>query len=316
MTKKTRSFICGIKSTKLSSKEISFLKKYRPWGIILFSRNIKSIKQTQNLTKKIRTLFNNKNYPILIDEEGGRVSRLSKFIDSSIFTGEYFGKLYQKNRKHFKIYYHVYIKQICYLLALLGININTVPVLDVRRNKHHKVISDRSYSSKPKLVSLIGDYCISIFHQNRIGTILKHIPGHGLSKVDSHKKLPKISRSTNYLKKADFVPFKNKQSIFAMTAHIMFKKQDPFYCVTHSKKMIQIIRKTIGFKNLIISDDISMKALKYSISDNTKRAFTAGCNLVLHCNANLREMTNVAKNSPTISKYIIKKTSQFEDIIS
>ena len=110
MTKKTRSFICGIKSTKLSSKEISFLKKYRPWGIILFSRNIKSIKQTQNLTKKIRTLFNNKNYPILIDEEGGRVSRLSKFIDSSIFTGEYFGKLYQKNRKHFKLYYNVYIK--------------------------------------------------------------------------------------------------------------------------------------------------------------------------------------------------------------
>ena len=177
-------------------------------------------------------------------------------------------------------------------------------------------ILQRSFSFNPKIVSLIGDYCISKFHENRIGTVIKHIPGHGLAKVDSHKKLPKINKSTNYLKKVDFLPFKNKKSIFAMTAHIIFEKQDPNYCVTHSNKMIHKIRKLIGFKNLIISDDLSMKALKYSVSENTKRAFTAGCNLVLHCNANLSEMIKVAKNSPTINNYIVKKTSQFEDIIS
>ena len=114
----------------------------------------------------------------------------------------------------------------------------------------------------------------------------------------------------------DFHPFKNKKSVFAMTAHILFKKQDPEFCVTHSKKMINIIRRKIGFKNLIISDDISMKALKYSISENTIKAFTAGCNLVLHCNGNYKEMIEVAENSPKVSKFILKKTSQFIDIIS
>tara|TARA_Y100000590_G_scaffold340886_1_gene388820 strand:+ start:3975 stop:4925 length:951 start_codon:yes stop_codon:yes gene_type:complete len=316
MINKTRSFICGIKGTKLSDKEILFLKKYQPWGIILFSRNIKSIKQTKNLTKSIKNIFKNNNYPILIDEEGGRVSRLFNFIDTSIFTGEYFGKLYLINKKKFKIFFNTYIKQISYLLNLLGINLNTVPVLDVRRNKYHKIISDRSYSSNPKIVSNIGSYCISMFHENRIGTVIKHIPGHGLAKVDSHKKLPRVDKSTNYLNKVDFLPFKNKKSIFAMTAHIIFKNQDPQNCVTHSKKMIHLIRKKIGYKNLIISDDISMKALKYSITENTKRAFTAGCNLVLHCNGNLKEMVQVAKNSPTINNHIIKKTSQFIDIIS
>ena len=101
-----------------------------------------------------------------------------------------------------------------------------------------------------------------------------------------------------------------------MTAHIVFKKQDPNFCVTHSKKMIKIIRNNIGFKNILISDDLSMKALKYSISKNAKKAFTAGCNLVLHCNGNYKEMIDVAKNSPIINKFILKKTSQFRDIIS
>ena len=114
-----RSFICGIRSIKLLYKEISFLKKYRPWGIILFSRNIKTIKQTQKLTQSIRKIFNNDNYPILIDEEGGRVTRLKNFIDNSIFTAKYFGNMYAKDRKKFNIYFDVYIKQISYLSLLL-----------------------------------------------------------------------------------------------------------------------------------------------------------------------------------------------------
>ena len=311
-----RSFICGINGLKLLNKEKKFLKKYCPWGIILFSRNIKTIKQTQKLTMSIRTLFKNNNYPILIDEEGGRVSRLKNFIDSSIFTAKYFGDMFIKNPKKYKIYFNVYVKQISYLLKLLGININTIPVLDLRRNSAHNIIGDRSYSNNEKVVSKIGDICISTFHKNKIATIIKHIPGHGLVKVDSHKKIPIINNNLKYLVKNDFQTFVNKKSIFAMTGHLLFKKLDKNNTVTHSRKIIKLIRKKIKFKNIIITDDLSMKALKYSIEKNTRKSFDAGCNLALHCNGKFKEMIIVAKNSPKIDKFISKKTSQFINIIS
>jgi len=315
MINKRRSFITGIKSTKLSQKEIFFLKKYKPWGVILFSRNIKSISQTQKLTSHIKKLFKDYNYPILIDEEGGRVSRLNKFIDNSIFSSEFFTKLYKNNKKKFYIYYNVYVKQIAYLLNLLGININNVPVLDIRRKTTHKVIGNRSFSSDLYLVSKLGKICINKFHKNRIATVIKHIPGHGLSKSDTHKKLPIVNQNINYLKKVDFYPFKNQKSLLAMTAHIIFSSIDKKNTATHSKKVLNIIRKTIGFKNLIITDDISMKALKFSISKNTTLAFNAGCDLVLHCYGKYNEMLLVAKNSPLLSDFLIKKTSQLMNIV-
>tara|TARA_B100000965_G_scaffold395156_1_gene408298 strand:- start:7653 stop:8600 length:948 start_codon:yes stop_codon:yes gene_type:complete len=315
MIKKRKAFICGIKGKKLSQKEILFLKKYKPWGIILFSRNIHSIKQTQRLTNQIKILFKDRKYPILVDEEGGRVSRLRNFIDNSKFSAEYFGELFKKDKKKFNLYFNIYIKQFSYLLNLLGININTVPNLDLRRKFSHKVVGDRSYSSDPKEISKIGDICINGFHKSGICTVIKHIPGHGLAKVDSHNKLPVVNHSFNYLMKNDFLTFKKKKSLFAMTGHVLFNDIDEYNCATHSKKVIQIIRNKINFNNIIISDDLSMKSLKHSISINTKKAFTAGCNLVLHCNGNLNEMVKVATNSPYINKFIIKKTSEFKDII-
>ena len=310
-----RCFITGIKGTKLSQKEVVFLKKYKPWGVILFSRNIASIPQTQKLTSHIKKLFNDKNYPILIDEEGGRVTRLNKFIDNSIFSAEFFSKLYKNNKKNFYIYYDVYIKQISYLLNLLGININNVPVLDVRRKITHKVIGSRSFSTDPYLVSKLGKICVNKFHENRIATVLKHIPGHGLSKFDTHKKLPIVNQNINHLNKIDFYPFKKQKSLLAMTAHIIFSSIDKNNTATHSKKVLNIIRKKIGFKNLIMSDDISMKALKFSISKNTTQAFNAGCDIVLHCNGKYNEMLKVAENSPLLSSFVIKKTSQLLNII-
>ena len=315
MIKKRRSFIVGIKGTKLSKKEVFFLKKYKPWGVILFSRNIITISQTQKLTSHIKKLFNDINYPILIDEEGGQVSRLRKFIDNSIFSAEFFSKLYKNNKKKFYIYYNNYVNQIAYLLNLLGININTVPVLDVRRKITNKIIGNRSFSSDPLIVSKLGKICIDKFHKNRIATVIKHIPGHGLSKVDSHKKLPVVSKDINYLNKFDFFPFKKQKSLLAMTAHIIYNSIDKKNTATHSKKVLNIIRKKILFKNLIMSDDISMKALKFSVSKNTTQAFNAGCNLVLHCNGKYNEMLIVAKNSPLLSNFVIKKTSQLLNII-
>ena len=315
MINKRRCFITGIKGPSLSQKEIVFLKKYKPWGVILFSRNIISISQTQKLTSHIKKIFNDKNYPILIDEEGGRVSRLGKFIDNSTFSAEFFSKLYKNNKKKFYIYYDIYIKQISYLLNLLGININNVPVLDVRRKITHKVIGNRSFSVNPHLVSKLGKICINKFHENHIATVVKHIPGHGLSKFDTHKKLPVVNQNIDYLNKIDFYPFKKQKSLLAMTAHIIFSSIDKKNTATHSKKVNYMIRKKIGFKNLILSDDISMKALKFSISKNTTRAFNAGCDIVLHCNGKYKEMIIVAKNSPLLSAFVIKKTSQLLNII-
>ena len=314
--KNRRSFITGLKSAVLQSIEIRFLKKYKPWGVILFSRNIKSIKQTKKLTDDIKKIFNDRKYPILIDQEGGRINRLSKFIDTSKFTGTFFGSLYKNNFKKFITYYHIYIMQTCSLMHKIGVNINTVPILDVSRKKSHNIIGDRSFSTNPKIVSKIGDFCIKEFHKSNIGTVMKHIPGHGLAKVDSHKVTPLVKDKFKKLNKIDFFPFKNKKSLFAMTAHIIYKDIDSIYTATHSKKLISLIRNKIKFKNLLISDDISMKSLKFPIMLNINKAFDAGCNLVLHCNGKYNEMITVAENSPKISDFIIKKTSQFYKILS
>ncbi len=311
-----KSFICGIKGEILSKKEFQFIKKHKPWGIILFHRNIKNIDQAKKLTYSIKKIFNDHHYPILIDEEGGRVSRLKKIVDNSIFTGTFFGNLFKKDMQKFNLYYKVYIDQISYVLNLIGANINTVPVLDLRRNFSHKIIGDRSYSYNKNIVNEIGKININLFHQNRIGTVIKHIPGHGLAKKDSHLNLPYINNKLKFLERNDFCLFKNKKSLFAMTAHVVFKSLDKNDCITHSKTAIKYIRNNIGFRNLIISDDISMKALKYSFNENIKKAYDAGCNLVLHCNGNFHEMNKLAAIAPKVNHFIIKKTSEFYKLLS
>ena len=316
MIKNRRCFITGLRSTVLLQKEKKFLQKYKPWGIILFSRNIKSIDQTKMLTDDVKKIFNDKKYPILIDHEGGRINRLKSFIETSHFSGEFFGKLYKKNIKKFDIYYKIFVQKSAYLMDKMGININTLPVLDVRRKNSNNIIGNRSYGSDSKIVSKIGEYCITEFHNNNIGTVIKHIPGHGLANVDSHKSTPVVKNKIKYLNKVDFLPFKNKKSLFAMTAHIIYQDIDNYFTATHSKKVIKIIRNKIKYKNLIMTDDISMKGLKFSIKENTIRAFKAGCNLVLHCNGNYQEMLKVAQNSPKVNGFIIKKTSQFYKILS
>ena len=310
-----RSFIIGLKSLKLSVKERIFLKEFKPWGVILFARNIKNIKQASNLTSSIRKIFNDRKYPILIDQEGGRVNRLKNLISFDNLTSEFFGNKYINDLKEFKIYYKLFIDKTSYLLRSIGANINTVPVLDLRIKGASNVIGDRSFSADPKIVSRIGDYCIKYYHENGIGTVIKHIPGHGLAKVDSHNFTPIINKKINYLIKKDFIPFKNKKTFFAMTAHIIFNKIDSKNTVTHSKKLIKLIRNKIKFKDLLISDDLSMKSLKETLKKNTIKTFKAGCNLALHCNGNFKEMKIVGENSPLIDKFIIKKTSQFYKIL-
>ena len=316
MINKRRAFIVGIKSLQLSKNEIDFLKKYKPWGVILFLRNIKSIKQAKSLTDNIRKIFKDKNYPILIDQEGGRVNRLSNIISFDNLTSEYFGKLYEKDKMKLNIIYKLFIDNTSHLLKLIGANINTLPVLDLRVKGASNIIGDRSFSKNVSTVSKMGDLCIELFKENSIGTVIKHIPGHGLAKVDSHNFTPIVNKSIKHLKKYDFSTFKKKNCFFAMTGHVIYKNLDQLNTATHSKKVIEFIRNKIGFKNIIISDDLSMKSLKDEMKEKTIKTFNAGCNIALHCNSNLNEMKIVADNSPLISSFIIKKTSQFYKILS
>jgi len=316
MINKRRAFIVGVKSLQLSKNEIDFLKKYKPWGVILFLRNIKSIKQAKSLTDNIRKIFKDKNYPILIDQEGGRVNRLSNIISFDNLTSEYFGKLYEKDKMKLNIIYKLFIDNTSHLLKLIGANINTLPVLDLRVKGASNIIGDRSFSGNVNTVSKMGDLCIKLFKENSIGTVIKHIPGHGLAKVDSHNFTPIVNKSIKHLKKYDFSTFKKKNCFFAMTGHVIYKNLDQLNTATHSKKVIRYIRNYIGFKNILISDDLSMKSLKNNMKNNTIKAFEAGCNLALHCNGKLNEMKIVAENSPLISNFISKKTSQFYKILS
>ena len=307
-----KAFIIGISTTNLKKNEISFLKKYKPWGVILFSKNIQNVGQTKKLTSSIRSCFNDKKYPILIDEEGGKVNRLKKIIDTSVFSSKYFGDLYLKSKKDFLNQYKIYINNVSRILNDIGVNINTVPVLDVIRSKTNKIIKDRSFSKDVKIVSKLGDFCIDFYSMNKIGTIIKHIPGHGLATRDSHFKTPIVGEKKNFLNNIDFLAFKKKNVLFAMTAHVIYSHYDKKNTATHSKIIIEdVIRKKIKFKNIIISDDISMKALKHDLKENVKKSLDAGCNIILHCNGKINEMKTIAEIVPKIDDFILKKTSQF-----
>ena len=309
--------IVSISGPTLTNKEINIIKKEKPWGVILFKRNILSKKQVIILIKKIRMTMKDSKYPILIDEEGGKVTRLSNFLDNSIYNQKYFGEIFKLNKKVGATFYKTYIDSLSKILINLGININTSPVLDLTKKNTHKVIGNRSYSTNPSIVNELGRLCIKFYKKNNIATVIKHIPGHGGANTDSHFKLPKVKDSYKLLKKNDFKCFKNLSSFFAMTAHILYTKIDKKNNASHSDTVInKIIRKEIGFKGILISDDISMKALKYDILKNAKLALNAGCNLVLYCAGKPSEMKKLLIGTPYIDNFTKKKTSEFYRFLS
>ena len=308
---KKKAIIISIKGYNLSHKEKRLIKYEKPWGLILFKRNIISLQQVKSLIRKIKILTKDPNFPILIDEEGGTVSRLSNIINHD-FTQDLIGNIYKFNSKVSINIYKKYIDNLNSILKSIGININTVPVLDVKRKITSSVIGDRSFSDKPDVVKKLGHICVKQYKKNKIGTVIKHIPGHGCTSFDSHHKTPKVTMNLHNLNKVDFFPFKNNSSQFAMTAHILYSNIDKKNVATFSKKIVsQIIRKKIGFKGILISDDISMKALKYDLVTNAKKSLIAGCNLVLYCAGNYKDCYKLIKAVPFIDAFTIKKTSEF-----
>ena len=220
-----KAIIISLKGAKLSSGEMSILAKEKPWGVILFKRNLQSFNQIKKLISTIKKLTKNKRFPILIDEEGDTVSRLGNIINHDI-SANFFGNLYNYDKKFCFNIYKNYIYSVCKILKNLGININTIPVLDVLRVKTNKVIGNRAFSKNKKIVKELGKLTIQYLHSNKIAGIIKHIPGHGASTVDSHKKLPKVNLSLKNLNNIDFYPFKLSKAKFAMTAHISYAKID------------------------------------------------------------------------------------------
>ena len=307
---KVKALIISIKGTILTKKETKLIINEKPWGIILFKRNLKSYTQIKNLTTKIRKLTKNNKFPIMIDEEGKTVSRLRNIINHN-FSSNFFGNYYKKNKVFcFKIY-ELYIKSLCIILKDLGFNINTIPVLDIIRPNTNKIIGNRSFSNDREIVKKLGVFTIKILHKNKIAGIIKHIPGHGAATTDSHKNTPKVKLSLKKLDKIDFYPFKNTKSKLAMTAHILYTKLDKKNVATFSKKIIkEVIRKKIGFKGILISDDISMKSLKYGLIANAKKSLDAGCNIILYCAGKTNENLKLIKSLPYIDKFTIKKTSE------
>ena len=312
-----KAIIISLKGKKLTFIEKKILNIKKPWGVILFRRNIKNRKQLKKLIKEIKISAEDKKFPILIDEEGGTVSRLSNIINFKNFSQKYFGDIFNNDRKRSKILYLKHIKKITKLLKDVGININTVPVLDLLYPDTNKIIGSRSYSKIPEVVNILGKFCVNEYKKRKIGTVIKHIPGHGSSLIDSHKQLPIITKKKDLLLKRDFKCFKNMNSHFAMTAHILFKKIDKNLCTTLSKKIInEIIRKKIGFKGILISDDISMGALSKNINLNALNALKAGCNLALYCAGNSKVSISLCETVPFIDKFTLKKTSEFYKFLS
>ena len=308
---KRKAIIVSIKGTKLSRLEKILFTKEKPWGVILFKRNLKTTHQIKKLTSQIRNITKDKRFPVMIDEEGENVSRLSDIIQHN-FSSNFFGNIMKIDRNLGSRLTEHYINSLSKILKYLGININTIPVLDVLRTKTNKIIGNRSFSKDKKIIKRLGELTIKYLHSNKILGVIKHIPGHGFAHSDSHKRLPKVSLSLNKLNQIDFFPFKSSKAKLAMTAHILYSKIDKKNPATLSKKIVNnIIRKKLKFNGILISDDISMKALKYDLLTNARKSLEAGCNLVLYCSGNTKDNFKLIRSLPYIDKFTSKKTSEF-----
>jgi len=308
---KCKPLIISIKGIKLSPRERFLLTKEKPWGIILFKRNLESLKQIIRLTSLIKKITKNNHFPILIDEEGETVSRLQSLINHNL-NASFFGSLYKKDKTFCSNIYKHYIESLCKVLKMLGININTIPVLDILRLNTSKIIGKRSFSKNKNIVKELGQLTIKYLHQNKIAGIIKHIPGHGAAASDSHLNTPRVKLSKKELNGTDFYPFKSSNAKFAMTAHILYTKLDNKNVATLSSKIIKDkIRKKIRFNGILISDDISMKALKYNLVVNAKKSLEAGCNLVLYCAGNTNDNFKLIRSLPYVDRFTSQKTSEF-----
>lgn len=278
-----KSFICGVSGTKLTESEHEFLAREQPYGVILFARNVESPAQVSALCAEIKTALNHPYAEILVDQEGGRVQRLKPPHWRAYPTAQALSCRADAARA-----VYVNARLIAEELRGCGITMDCAPVADVLAPECHKIIGDRAFGDNvAQVVSLAREQSEGLL-DGGILSILKHIPGHGRATMDSHETLPVVSAPLSELEAVDFAVFKQLSDLpLAMTAHILYPALDGVDCATFSPIVMRYIREEIGFKGLIMSDDLSMKALGGSFAERTERSLAAGCDLVLAGNGAL-----------------------------
>ncbi len=306
MRNTVRSFISGCEGHTLSSAERDLFAKSQPWGLILFQRNCASSEQLKSLTADFRDAVGRKDAPVLIDQEGGRVQRMGPSANAEwrkYPAANRFGALYKTCPIHALRCARNVGRLMAHDLERVGITVNCLPVLDVPQPGSHAVISDRAYDLSPEIILALSRSHVAGFLDGGVLPVMKHVPGHGRATVDSHKELPRVTASRSELEAVDFRTFAGFADCpMAMTAHVVFEVLDKQNPCTLSKRIIRdVIRKQLGFNGLLMTDDLSMKALSGSFADKTSAALNAGCDVVLHCSGIMSEMQQVADASPPLS---------------
>lgn len=285
-----RSFICGIAGQSLNEAERDFLALHQPYGVILFARNIINPAQVSGLVAEIKSLLTHPFASILIDQEGGRVARLKPphwraYPPAlTLARGAYPARAIYVNAR-----------MIAAELRALGITTDCAPLADVLAPECHDIIGDRAFGNDGETVAALARAQADGLRDGGILPVLKHIPGHGRATCDSHEDLPIVRATLAELEASDFIPFRALADLpLAMTAHITYTALDAAQVATLSHTVIGFIRENIGFQGLLMSDDLSMKALKGSYEARTEATLAAGCDLVLHCNGDMDQMRAVA----------------------
>lgn len=301
--------IYGCATTVLGAEEETFFREQRPWGFIVFARNIESPDQVRALTRSLRESVDDPGAPILIDQEGGRVARMKPPHWRERPAAARFGEVYARDAEAAREAAYLNARLIAHDLCGVGINVDCLPLLDVPVDGADAIIGDRSFSRDPATIIDLGRAVIEGLMEGGVLPVMKHIPGHGRATADSHLALPRVATGPEELSATDFVTFRSlNQCPMAMTAHVVYDAIDPQRPATTSPKLIRdVIRGEIGFDGLLMSDDVSMNALSGPISVRTKAALFAGCDVVLHCNGKMEEMREVAEEAKPLEGPALKR---------
>ncbi|WP_199555571.1 beta-N-acetylhexosaminidase [Sandaracinobacteroides hominis] len=290
----------GLAGTQLSPSEAALFRACEPAGFILFRRNVETPEQVRALTDSLKELAGNANVPILIDQEGGRVARLRPPHWPEFPPPVVFGEAWEKAPLTAMAAARANAQGLGVMLAELGINVDCLPLLDVKADDMHEVIGDRSYGRDPHMVASLGRATLDGLKAGGCVGVVKHIPGHGRGTLDSHLALPTVTASAEELE-TDLIPFRRlADAPMAMTAHILYTAWDTELCASLSPTIIRdIVRGSIGFDNLLMSDDLGMHALGTqpggnSMAGRARGVIEAGCDIALHCGGDFAEMQDVA----------------------
>ena len=291
----THAAIFGCRGPTLLPEEGAFFREARPWGFILFGRNVQSPDQVRSLTDALRATVDRPDAPVLIDQEGGRVARLGPPHWRKYPPGRAYGELPANDPLLRREITRLGARLLAHDLTALGISVDCLPVLDVPQPGAHDVIGDRAYGTTADEVAVLGRAACEGLIAGGVLPVIKHIPGHGRAMADSHLDLPVVDAIYAQLDARDFAPFRMLSDMpMAMTAHVVYMAVDPRHPATTSRKaMTQVVRGAIGFDGLVMTDDLSMKALHGDLTSRAKASLAAGCDVVLHCNGDMTEMTAV-----------------------